>query len=188
MMLATAILIAALATEPATTAPVPVSLPAGTQIQFHLMQPLMSDKTKTGQPFSFVLLEPVVVAGAVVVANGAVGSGTVVLSGHNGTSGHEGDLTLRLDTLPAVDGTQLDFCKQQIRINGRNKKVMSAVLGFIPFAGFGARFIRGSEIHIDTATPIETVLLEPASSLDPTCGAQQSCVGAGCGDQLHPDR
>jgi hypothetical protein len=39
--------------------------------------------------------------------------------------------------------------------------VMSGVLGLIPFAGLGARFIRGSEIHIGTKTPIETVLLEP---------------------------
>lgn len=162
-MLATATLIAALVAS-AARAPLPVTLPAGTSIRFHLVRPLMSDRSKSGQPFSFVLLAPVTVAGRVLVANGAVGSGTVVLAGHNGTSGHEGDLTLRLDALPAVNGTRVTFCKQQLRINGRNRKVMSGVLGFIPFAGLGALFIRGSEVRISTSTPIETVLLEPTTS------------------------
>jgi hypothetical protein len=160
MILATAVLMATLAVNTAS-APAPASLPAGTHLRFHLVRPLMSDRNKTGQTFSFVMLEPVAVGGRTIVANGAVGSGTVVLAGHNGTSGHEGDLTLRLDELAAVNGSQVTFCKQQLRINGRNKKVMAGVLGFIPYAGLGARFIRGSEIHISTKTAIETVLLEP---------------------------
>ena len=163
MILATAFLMATLAANVAGVPP-PVSLPAGTHLRFHLVRPLMSDRNKPGQTFSFVMLGPVAVGGQVVVANGAVGSGTVVLAGHNGTSGHEGDLTLRLDQLPAVNGSQVTFCKQQLRINGRNKKIMSGLLGFIPYAGLGARFIRGSEIHISTKTPIETVLLEPTGT------------------------
>jgi len=163
MIFATAILAAVLAAGTAG-APPPVRLPAGTHLRFHLVRPLRSDRSKTGQTFSFVMLEPVAVGGQVVVANGAVGSGTVVLAGHNGTSGHEGDLTLRLDELRAVNGSQVTFCNQQLRINGRNNKIMSGVLGFIPWAGLGARFIRGSEIHLNTKTPIETVLLKPTGT------------------------
>ena len=163
MFLATALLTAIL-TADAPSAPTPVSLPAGTHLRFHLVRPLTSDRSKPGQPFSFVLLAPVAVGGRVVLADGAVGTGTVVLAGHNGPSGHEGDLTLRLDRMPAANGAPVLFCKQQLRINGRNKKVVSGVLGLIPFAGLGARFIRGSEIHISTRTPIETVLLEPTGT------------------------
>jgi hypothetical protein len=163
MILAAAILIAALTAKP-VGASAPVSLPAGTHIRFHLVRPLKSDRNKSGQRFSFVLIQPVEVAGRVVVADGTVGFGTVVLAGHNGTSGHEGDLTLRLDGVPAVNGAQVMFCQQRLRINGRNRKVMAGVLGFIPFAGIGARLIRGSEIRISTKTPIETVLSEPTAS------------------------
>jgi hypothetical protein len=159
-MFLTTALLAAILTANAPSTPTPVSLPAGTRLRFHLVRPLMSDHSKTGQPFSFVLLEAVSVGGRVLVDNGAVGTGTVVLAGHNGTSGHEGDLTLRLDQMPAINGAPVVFCKQQLRLNGRNKKVVSGLLGLIPFAGLGARYIRGSEIHISTKTPIETVLLE----------------------------
>jgi hypothetical protein len=160
MMLAAAILLAALA----ASAPPPVSLPAGTHLLFHLVRPLTSDRSKTGQPFTFVLIEPVEIGGRVLVANGAVGTGTVVLAGHAGTSGHEGDLTLRLDALPAANGSQVTLCQQRLRINGRNKKMMAGVLGFIPYAGLGARFIRGSDIRITTRTPIETVLVQPSGT------------------------
>jgi hypothetical protein len=163
MILAATMLLAALAGKPVSV-PAPVSLPAGTHVRFHLVRPLASDRTKSGQQFSFVMLQPLAVGGRVIVADGTVGFGTVVLAGHNGTSGHEGDLTLRLDGVPAVNGTQVMFCQQRLRINGRNRKIMSGVLGFIPFAGLGARFIRGSEIHISTKTPIETVLLKPTAS------------------------
>jgi hypothetical protein len=168
MMLAAAILAAALTAKP-VSAPAPVRLPAGTHIHFHLVRPLMSDRSKSGQRFSFVLVAPVQVGGRVVVADGTVGFGTLVLAGHNGTSGHEGDLTLRLDGIPAVNGAQVIFCQQRLRINGRNRKVLAGVLGFIPFAGVGARLIRGSEVRISTATPIETVLSQPTASPPDFC-------------------
>jgi hypothetical protein len=41
---------------------------------------------------------------------------------------------------------------------------MSGVLGFIPYAGLGAMFIKGSDISIDPATPIDTVLTQPTAS------------------------
>jgi hypothetical protein len=154
MMLAAAILTAAFSANFAA-APAPVSLPAGTHVRFHLVRPLMSDGTKSGQRFTFVLLQPIEVGGRVVVADGTVGFGTVVLAGHSGEGGHEGDLTLRLDGVPAVNGTQVIFCQQRLRINGRSRKVLG--LGFVPF-------IHGSEIHISTKTPIEAVLTQPTAS------------------------
>jgi hypothetical protein len=93
--------------------------------------------------------------------------GTLLLAGKAGTSGHEGDLTLRLDSIPTVSGRQLIFDDQRMRINGRNRKVVAGVLGFIPYAGLGARFIRGSEISLDPQTPLTTVLDRKAVTLRP---------------------
>jgi hypothetical protein len=138
-------------------------IPAGTKLHFHLSSPLGSDTSKTGETFHFVLTDPIDVNGSMISPSGTVGSGTVFLSGHAGTSGHEGDLTLRLDSLPAADGRQITFADQRLAINGRNRKIMSSVLGFIPYAGFGAMFLRGSDIRISAETPIETVLLRPAA-------------------------
>jgi len=138
------------------------AIPSGTRLRFHLSAPLASDRNKAGDTFSFALLDPVVIDGRVVVAQGAIGNGTVIVSGHNGTSGHEGDLTLRLDTIRTPDSGSVHFADQQFTINGHNRRVMSGMLGLVPWAGLSAPFIRGKEIRVDTATPIETVLLHPA--------------------------
>jgi hypothetical protein len=143
----------------------PEIIPAKTALHFHVTRPLSSDKSETGQPFQFVLLEPVMVNERTILAAGSTGNGTLILAGHAGTSGHEGDLTLRLDSIVTADYQQLMFADQRLRINGRNKKIMSGALGFIPFAGIGARFIRGQEVQIETNQPIVTVLDRDASTL-----------------------
>jgi hypothetical protein len=92
-----------------------------------------------------------------------VGLGLVFLSGASGSNGHEGDLTIRPDSVRTPDGRVVTFDDQRIGINGRNRKIASTLLGFVPFAGIAAGYIRGSDIHIDDKTPIDTVLLHPAT-------------------------
>jgi hypothetical protein len=143
--------------------PMPGALAAGTHLRFHLTKPISSKDSRSGVPFQFVMLDPVVVDGRVVVATGTVGDGTLILAGHAGNEGHEGDLTLRLDTIDTVDHALVTFEDQRFEINGRNRKIMSSVLGFVPDAGIGAIFIRGSDARLDDKTPITTVLLRPAN-------------------------
>jgi hypothetical protein len=187
------VLLATLAAAP--PAPGPTAVPAKTAVRFHLTQPVSSNGNKSGTPFTFVLLDPIAVDGRTLVPSGATGAGTLLLAGHAGTSGHEGDLTLRLDSIATPDGHEILFNDQRLRINGLNRKIMAGLLGFIPYAGIGARFIRGEDVRIAARTPITTVLDRPAAlvtrqpvALDPARGAQQPCVGTGCGDQLHADR
>jgi len=155
------------------------ALPAGTKISFHLTRALGSGSSKTGEPFQFVLIDPIVVNAATTLKSGTIGYGTVYLSGHAGTSGHEGDLTLRIDSLPTEDGRELAFSDQRLSINGRNRKIMSGVLGFIPYVGIGAMFIRGADIRIDPSTPIETVLVRPAVLRDKPVAAPSPAPSPG---------
>jgi hypothetical protein len=141
-----------------------VVVPSKTTLAVHLTEAISSNASKSGAPFSFVTVDPIVVDGKTVVAAGAMGTGTLILAGHAGNNGHEGDLTLRFDKVAMVDGTMLDFNDQRIEINGRNRKVMSLIGGFVPWVGLGAGFIRGSEIHIDSTTVIHTVTLRPATT------------------------
>lgn len=138
-------------------------VPAGTRLKFHLTAPIQSNESKTGQAFYFSLLTPIVLGDTSIPIEGTTGSGTVYLAGHAGSSGHEGDLTLRLDSLRTTDGQLVQFADQRFKINGRNRKVIGALLGAIPYAGIGARFIRGSDVRVDPTTPIETVLARPAT-------------------------
>lgn len=137
-------------------------VPAGTRLRFHLDEPLSSDGSKTGQHFTFTMLDPVTVDGATVVTANAHGDGTVVLAGRAGTSGHEGDLTLRLDSIATPNGNRLTPDDEQVEINGTNHKVASAVLGFVPWVGLGAIFIHGHQIRIGTDTPVLVVIKNSA--------------------------
>ena len=160
MTLASATILALTIAASAATPPPPVILPAGTHLRFHLVRPLASDRSRAGQSFSFVLLGPVAFAGHILVADGAVGTGTVLLAGRAGGSGHEGDLTLRLDAVPAVNGAVVAFCGQRMKIDGRKKR------GLLSFLS------RGSEVHVSTKTAIETVLAQP------TAGGPNGCAAA----------
>lgn len=160
----------AVALTPVLADPTPgmsnATIPSGTRLRFHLTAPLASDRNKAGDAFSFALLDPVVVDGQVLVARGALGTGTVLVSGHNGTLGHEGDLTLRLNGVRVSESKAVHFADQQFEVNGGNRKAESRILGIIPDAGIAALFMRGKEIHIDTTTPMQTVLLHPAAITD----------------------
>ncbi len=149
-------------------------MPAGTHVRFHVDAPISSNDSKTGDTFAFVLLAPIVLVDRTIRVEGTTGSGTIFLAGHAGSQGHEGDLTLRLDSLHTADGRTFTFDDQRFEIDGRNRKVVSGVLGLIPYAGVGARFIRGSDVRVEPTTPIETVLLRSATSAVITLDPQAS--------------
>ncbi len=140
-----------------------VAAPAGTHVRFHVNEPLSSNASKSGQTFAFTLLDDLRTDRGVVAPAGTQGAGTLLLAGHAGTGGHEGDLTLRIERVDLTSGERVAFIGQRIEINGRNRKVAAGMLGFVPFAGVGARFIRGRESRLAVETPVETVLKQPAT-------------------------
>jgi len=139
-------------------------VPAKTPLAVHLTAPISSNGSKSGSTFQFVMVDPVVVDGKTVVAAGATGTGTLILAGHAGWSGHEGDLTLRFDGVQTVDGQFLQFDDQRVEINGRNRKVIAFLAGFVPYAGMAAGFIRGSEMSVGPTTVIHTIVKKDATT------------------------
>jgi len=142
----------------------PLLVPAKTPLAVHLTAPVSSNGSKSGSTFAFVTVDPIVIGGKTVVAAGAPGTGTLILAGHAGWSGHEGDLTLRFDSVQTVDGQLLQFDDQRVEINGRNRKVMAFLAGFVPYAGMAAGFIRGSEMSVGPATVIHTITKRDATT------------------------
>lgn len=150
---------------PATAPQVaPWLVPAKTPLAVHLTAPVSSNGSRSGSTFTFVTVDPVVVDGKTVVAAGAQGTGTLILAGHAGWSGHEGDLTLRFDSVQTVDGQVLQLNDQRVEINGRNRKVMAFLAGFVPYAGMAAGFIRGSEVSVAPTTVIHTIIKRDATT------------------------
>jgi hypothetical protein len=137
-------------------------VPAGTTVRFHLNAPISSANSKSGTPFTFTLIDPIVATRGVVIPAGSYGHGILILAGRAGHGGHEGDLTLQIVSVTMSGRRQLNFVNQRFEINGRNQKIVAGVLGFAPYIGIGAMFIRGSDITIGVNNPVLTVLKNPA--------------------------
>jgi hypothetical protein len=150
------------ATPAAAALPKGPYVPAGTAVHFHLNAPISSADSKSGTPFTFTLIAPIVATGGITIPSGSYGHGTLILAGRAGHSGHEGDLTLQLVSVTMSGHRQLNFVNQRFEVNGRNQKIVAGVLGFAPYIGIGAMFIRGSDITIGVKNPVLTVLKNPA--------------------------
>ncbi len=128
------------------------TIPAGTTMSFHLSESTASNEGQAGRPFSFVVVDPVRVDGREVVASGAIGTGCILVAGHAGSAGHEGDITLRFDSMPTVDGREARFSNELLKAYGKNRKLQSGLFGLVPYVGIAARLIRGSDIRLDANT------------------------------------
>jgi hypothetical protein len=162
MLLAAAVAICGVSASKAGASPILCEVPTGTQVHFHLLAPVSSNESTSGQSFGFVLLQPITTDACVIPVEGSKGSGTIVLAGKAGIHGHEGDLTLTLDTIATPDGRLLTFDDQVLEINGGNHKVEAGALNLVPDVGIAANFIHGKDVKVDPGTPIQTTLLRPA--------------------------
>ena len=162
LLLAAAVAACGAPASKAVASPILCTVPTGTQVHFHLLTPISSNESTTGQTFGFVLLQPITTDACVIPADGSKGSGTIVLAGKAGIHGHEGDLTLTLDTIATPDGRLLTFDDQKLEINGGNHKVEAGALNLVPDVGIAANFIHGKDVKVDPSTPVETTLLRPA--------------------------
>ena len=137
------------------------TIPAGTQISFHLDAPLSSNESKTGQQFTFTTLDPIATGDRVIVPSGAKGEGTVILAGPAAYDGHEGDLTLRLDSVQAPDGRILTFADQRLEVNGRkfrgDKSLFHTTIMTMP------EDLQGQDVSIDTGRTLTMVLTSSAT-------------------------
>lgn len=80
----------------AFTAPPPVTVPAGTQLDVVLDRPLSSNHSQTGQTFSAHLAAPVTAGGERVIPSGALITGVVLLAHSAGHFRGRSELRLEL--------------------------------------------------------------------------------------------
>ncbi|MCI4589771.1 hypothetical protein MOK15_06660 [Sphingobium sp. BYY-5] len=83
-------------TEPVVTRPEPAtsSVPAGTYVDFEILDPLNSKLSKPGDRFRIRTTVPVVLNGAIVVPEGAPGEGEVIHAARARAAGKAGELIL----------------------------------------------------------------------------------------------
>lgn len=137
------------------------TIPAGTQIRFHLDSQLSSNGSKTGQRFTFTMLDPIAIGDRVVVPSGSVGQGTVLLAGPAAWAGHEGDLTLQLDSVQTATGQILKFTDQRLEVNGPkfrgSESLFHTSIMTLP------KDLQGHDVTIDTNRTLTTDLTSSAT-------------------------
>lgn len=134
----------------------PITVPAGTNLPISLTASIVSNKANTGDAFTFVADDDVVINGVIVVRKHALGNGTVVLAGAAGGHGHEGNLHLRFDTIVTAWGAPMNVGRE-VNFEGKNQKLLGRVSGLTWFTGFG-QAVRGGQAGVDDKEIITLVL------------------------------
>jgi hypothetical protein len=124
-------------------------LPAGTVVRVRIDEWLSTDRNLTGDSFSAVLDQPIVVGGWVVARRGQAQTGRVSLVKKGGHGGGASQLGVDLPELTLVDGQQLPLQTQLFQTSDGNSHgqdaavigtttAMGAVIGAIAGRGTGA--------------------------------------------------
>jgi hypothetical protein len=126
-----------------------LTLPAGTVVRVRIDEWLSTDRNMSGDSFSAVLDQPIVVGGWVVARRGQAQTGRVSLVKKGGHGGGASQLGVDLPELTLVDGQQLPLQTQLFQTSDGNSEgrnvaaigtttAMGAVIGAIAGRGTGA--------------------------------------------------
>jgi hypothetical protein len=100
-------------------------IPAGTEVTVRLQSALSSAKSRAGDSFQAVLVEPMVVAGKMVVPPGAAVTGSVVAGKISGGSNDPGYLRVTLASI-AMNGKPIPLETSSIFAKGRSHEKQGA--------------------------------------------------------------
>lgn len=135
--------------QPQAVLPQTLTIPAGTIVRARIDEWISTDRNVTGDSFSAVLDEPIVVNGWVVARRGQAQTGRVSLVKKGGHGGSASQLGVDLPELTLVDGQQLPLQTQLFQTSagtshGRDAAVIGttttvgALIGAIVGRGTGA--------------------------------------------------
>ena len=132
-----------------------VTLKGGTNIRVRINQTLSSANAQQGALIMLTVLDAIIVKGVVVVESGAQAEGSVVVSKKAGMIGQKGSIGITVNTVKAVDGTNIPVTAVTSR-DGEDKMIISVILGLLCLLGF---LMKGGEATLDTNTMIDCRVL-----------------------------
>jgi hypothetical protein len=139
-----------------------IVVPDGTQFNVETIDEISSKSAVEGDPVSFRVKEDVVINGKVVIAKGSIAKGVISSAQKNGRMGKAGKLSIRVETVAAVDGQKVHLRATKGR-EGNDKTgttvalvVLFGPLGFLK-KGKDAKIKPGTEINVFTDEQIKIV-------------------------------
>ena len=133
-----------------------IQIPDGTSIDIEAPYTLNSMDFKPNDKISFRVVNPVVIKGVTVVVQGAIATGRIDKAKRGGHFGKAGLLVWTMQTVTAVDGSQIPLRVTSTRIRGDSKAakvatqmvITGALLPFIAPIALLHGFKRGKDAFI----------------------------------------
>jgi hypothetical protein len=121
----------------------------GTVLHLVLMDDLQGKKMKAGDLVHFEVREDLVVERQILIRTGSVAIGHIALVDKNGIAGKSGKMRIHIDSVNAVDGTQVHLRGDPEVVGGKNGPFAGARIAPDPVA---ALFIHGWDAKIPVGT------------------------------------
>ena len=114
-----------------------VVLKAGTAVPMQLVNTVNGKDVAVGQIVDFRVTSDIKVGQTVVIEAGAIARAQVIRAKKNGILGEEGVVQLSVNSVVAVDGTQVILSGGTLTSEGKNKLLLSLFLCFLIKGGEG---------------------------------------------------
>lgn len=134
--------------SPPQASPAPVlRLAAGSQIEVELVDALSSRVNKLGDKFTIRLVQPISSQGADIIAAGATGQGEVIDAARAGMGGKQGKLIISARFMD-LNGRRVRVRGMTFMAAGKSRVDLATGVLLVPYAGVAAVFIQGGEIEM----------------------------------------
>jgi hypothetical protein len=140
-----------------------VVVPQGTEIRLRLSQNVSSADAHVGDRVNLEVLEDVLIHGTLAIHRGAIAHGVVTVAHGKRRMGRAGVVTLQVNTVEAVDGTNLavDAVRKQKGTNGALKMGATALIAG-PFLAPAVLLFHGHDTELAIGTPISVFSVDDA--------------------------
>jgi hypothetical protein len=148
----------------------PLQIPEGTRIEIEAPYQINSHEFRPNDEISFRVLNPIKINGVTVIEQGATVTGRIVKSKRGGHFGKAGLLVWTMQSVTAVDGSQIPLRTGQERLRGDSKAakvatqmiVTGALLPFIAPVALLQGFKRGKDAFIPAGKRYDVFVNGPA--------------------------
>jgi len=148
----------------------PLQIPDGTRIEIEAPYQINSHEFRPNDEISFRVLNPIKINGFTVIDQGATATGRIVKSKRGGHFGKAGLLVWTMQSVTAVDGSQIPLRTVLERLRGDSKTakvatqmiVTGALLPFIAPVALLHGFKRGKDAFIPAGKRYEVFVTGPA--------------------------
>lgn len=151
----------------ATPAPAATAVPAGTYVDFEILDPLNSKLSKPGDHFRIRTTVPIAFNGAVVVPQGAMGEGEVIHAARARAAGKAGELILAARFIDH-QGQRIALRSFRFAQVGESRTDQAIIVGMVAVPV--VLFMAGSEVDVPVGVRGQAKLVADIPFILPTSG------------------